>query len=32
MMHHGYGSDQHDSCDYLVRVKAGMEKTPGGGG
>ena len=29
MMHHGDGSNQNDRGNYLVRVKAGMEKTPG---
>jgi hypothetical protein len=28
MMHHGDGSNQNDRRNYLVRVKAGMEKTP----
>src|SRR5436190_23243928 len=28
VMHHGHSSNQNDSCDYLVRVKAGVEKTP----
>ena len=27
VMHHGRSSNQNDSCDYLVRVKAGVEKT-----
>jgi hypothetical protein len=27
-MHHGHGSDEDDSRDYLVQVKTGMEKTP----
>ena len=27
VMHHGHSSNQNDSCDYLVRVKAGVEKT-----
>ena len=29
MMHHGHGSNQDDGCNDLVRVKAGMEQTPG---
>jgi hypothetical protein len=27
MMHHGDGSNQNDRRNYLVHVKAGMEKT-----
>src|SRR6476646_9468693 len=26
VMHHGHGSNQNDRRNYLVRVKAGMEK------
>ena len=29
VMHHGHGSDQDDGCNDLVRVKAGMEQSPG---
>jgi hypothetical protein len=29
MMHHRYRSNQNDRRDYLVRVKTGMEETPG---
>src|SRR5437016_4619800 len=28
VMHHGHCRDEDDRRDYLVRVKAGMEKTP----
>ena len=28
MMHHRDGSNQNDRRNYLVRVKAGMEKAP----
>ena len=29
VMHHGHCRDEDDGCDYLARVKAGVEKTPG---
>ena len=29
MVHHRYRSNQNDGCDYLMRVKTGMEETPG---
>ena len=29
MMHHRYSSDQNDGGNDLVRVKAGMKKSPG---
>jgi hypothetical protein len=29
VVHHGHRCDQHDGCNYLVRVKAGMENAPG---
>ena len=29
VVRHGYGSDQNDGCNYLVRVEAGMEEAAG---
>jgi len=29
VMHHGYGSNQHDGGDDLVRVQAGVKEFPG---
>ena len=29
MVHHRYGSDQNDGRNYLMRVKTGVEETPG---
>ena len=29
MVHHRYRSNQNDGRDYLMRVKTGVEETPG---
>lgn len=29
VVHHRYGSNQNDRCNYLMQMKTGVEETPG---